>query len=136
METQSLLSQSLLSKNKLSQNNLIPQSGNATENTLPETNNSNSLNDSSHIPIYKKDTLTSTELSSEKLEKVVQQLQDFMGEMNRSIQFKVDEESGRNVIKVIDKASGDLVKQYPSEEVLGIVSKLAETTGVLIDFKV
>ena len=77
-----------------------------------------------------------TELSPEKLEKVVQQLQDFMGEMNRSLQFKVDEDSGRNVIKVIDKESGDLVKQYPSEEVLGIVAKLAEATGVLVDFKV
>ena len=63
-------------------------------------------------------------------------MQDFMGEMNRSLQFKVDEDSGRNVIKVIDKESGDLVKQYPSEEVLGIVAKLAEATGVLVDFKV
>ena len=80
--------------------------------------------------------VSETELSPEKLEKVVQQLQDFMGEMNRSLQFKVDEYSGRNVIKVIDKESGDLVKQYPSEEVLGIVAKLAEATGVLVDFKV
>ena len=80
--------------------------------------------------------ISKTELSPEKLEKVVQQLQDFMGEMNRSLQFKVDEDSGRNVIKVIDKESGDLVKQYPSEEVLGIVAKLAEATGVLVDFKV
>lgn len=82
------------------------------------------------------ESLSNTELSPDKLEKVAQQLQNFMGEMNRSIQFKVDEDSGRNVIKVIDKESGDLVKQYPSEEVLGIVSKLAEATGVLIDFKV
>ena len=80
--------------------------------------------------------VSETELSPEKLEKVVQQLQEFMGEMNRSLQFKVDEDSGRNVIKVIDKESGDLVKQYPSEEVLGIVAKLAEATGVLVDFKV
>ena len=75
-------------------------------------------------------------LEREQLEQMAQQLQDFMGEMNRSLQFKVDEDSGRNVIKVIDKESGDLVKQYPSEEVLGIVSKLAEATGVLVDFKV
>jgi len=80
--------------------------------------------------------VSETELPPEKLEKVVQQLQEFMREMNRSLQFKVDEDSGRNVIKVIDKESGDLVKQYPSEEVLGIVAKLAEATGVLVDFKV
>ena len=46
---------------------------------------------------------------------MAQQLQDFMGEMNRSLRFQVDEESGRDVIKVVDKNSGELIKQYPSE---------------------
>ncbi|MCF7517009.1 MULTISPECIES: flagellar protein FlaG [unclassified Pseudoalteromonas] len=73
------------------------------------------------------------ELGREQLEKMAQQLQDFMGEMNRSLQFQVDEESGRDVIKVVDKNSGELIKQYPSEEVLSLVAKLSETAGFLID---
>ena len=73
------------------------------------------------------------ELGREQLEKMAQQLQDFMGEMNRSLQFKVDEDSGRDVIKVVDKNSGELIKQYPSEEVLSLVAKLSETAGFLID---
>jgi len=72
-------------------------------------------------------------LEREQLEKVAQQLQDFMGEMNRSLQFQVDEDSGRDVIKVLDKSTGDVIKQYPSEEVLSLVSKLSETAGLLID---
>jgi flagellar protein FlaG len=72
-------------------------------------------------------------LEREQLEKVAQQLQDFMGEMNRSLQFQVDEDSGRDVIKVLDKTTGDVIKQYPSEEVLSLVSKLSETAGLLID---
>jgi flagellar protein FlaG len=40
------------------------------------------------------------------------------------------------VIKVIDKSSGDLVKQYPSEEVLSLVAKLSEATGNFIDSKI
>ena len=80
------------------------------------------------------DTATQQQpLEREQLEKVAQQLQDFMGEMNRSLQFQVDEDSGREVIKVIDKATGDVIKQYPSEEVLSLVSKLSETAGLLID---
>ncbi|MBE0351612.1 flagellar protein FlaG [Pseudoalteromonas lipolytica] len=73
------------------------------------------------------------ELGRDQLEKMAQQLQDFMGEMNRSLQFQVDEESGRDVIKVVDKNSGELIKQYPSEEVLSLVAKLSETAGFLID---
>ncbi|QBJ63497.1 MULTISPECIES: flagellar protein FlaG [unclassified Pseudoalteromonas] len=128
METQSLnLNISSAQKGEVSSSYQAPsqvkQNTDEQKNTSITTTASNSA-------------VSETELSPEKLEKVVQQLQDFMGEMNRSLQFKVDEDSGRNVIKVIDKESGDLVKQYPSEEVLGIVAKLAEATGVLVDFKV
>jgi len=73
------------------------------------------------------------QLEREQLEKVAQQLQDFMGDMNRSLQFQVDEDSGRDVIKILDKTSGDVIKQYPSEEVLSLVSKLSESAGILID---
>ncbi len=75
-------------------------------------------------------------LTLEQLEKVAQQLQDFVGEMNRGLEFSVDKDSGRDVIKVIDKNSGDLVKQYPSEEVLTLVAKLSEMVGGFIDAKV
>ena len=77
--------------------------------------------------------VTTQPLEREQLEQMAQQLQDFMGEMNRSLQFKVDEDSGRDVIKVLDKDSGEVIKQYPSEEVLSLVSKLSESAGILID---
>jgi flagellar protein FlaG len=52
------------------------------------------------------------------------------------LEFSVDEDSGRDVIKVIDKKSGDIIKQYPSEEVLSLVSKLSEATGNFVDAKI
>ena len=75
-------------------------------------------------------------LSPQQLEKVAQQLQEFVGEMNRGLEFSVDTDSGRDVIKVIDKSSGDLVKQYPSEEVLSLVAKLSDMVGGLVDIKI
>ena len=72
----------------------------------------------------------------EQLEDVVHQLQEFVGALNRDLEFAVDEESGRNVVKVMDKESGELVRQFPSEEVLDLVSKLSEAAGNLIDAKV
>lgn len=76
---------------------------------------------------------TTPAIEREQLEKVAQQLQDFLGEMNRSLQFQVDEDSGRDVIKVLDKSTGDVIKQYPTEEVLSLVSRMSETAGSLID---
>lgn len=67
------------------------------------------------------------------LEKVAEKLQEFVGNLNTSLQFSVDEESGRDIIKVLDKDSGDVVRQFPSEEVLEVIKSLSKATGVLFD---
>jgi flagellar protein FlaG len=82
------------------------------------------------------ESVTEQPLTATQLDKVAQQLQDLVGDLNRNIEFSVDEDSGRDVIKVIDKDSGDLLKQYPSEEVLTLVSKLSDMVGGLVDTKV
>ena len=76
------------------------------------------------------------EMTTPQLEKVAEKLQEFIGKMNKDLEFSVDEDSGRDVIKVIDKHSGDVIKQYPSEEVLSLVAKLSEATGNFIDSKI
>jgi flagellar protein FlaG len=74
-------------------------------------------------------------ITAPQLENVAKQLQEFIGKMNQGLEFLVDEDSGRDVIKVIDKNSGELIKQYPSEEVLSLVSKLSAATGNFVDSK-
>jgi flagellar protein FlaG len=138
---------------------VINKNNNNNNNTNTNTNNANSIKQQQLInasrsankaeqPVKVSDvvennaTVTdakqaiSVPLSAEQLEKVAQQLQDFVGEMNRGLEFTVDKDSGRDVIKVIDKNSGDLVKQYPSEEVLSLVAKLSEMIGSFVDAKV
>ncbi|WP_426358513.1 flagellar protein FlaG [Pseudocolwellia sp. HL-MZ19] len=75
-------------------------------------------------------------ITVKQLEMVAQQLQEFVGGMNKGLEFLVDKDSGRDVIKVIDKTSGDILKQYPSEEVLSLVSKLSEATGSFVNEEV
>lgn len=87
--------------------------------------------------LSKKEVQEETEVMTvPQLENVAKQLQEFIGTMNRGLEFFVDEDSGRDVIKVIDKNSGELIKQYPSEDVLALVSKLSEATGNFIDSKI
>ncbi|WP_213608822.1 flagellar protein FlaG [Pseudoalteromonas sp.] len=116
---------------------LNPKTANDTQANAADTQqSSNEFNNTKQSKLYQNNSTANTEpqpLEREQLEKVAQQLQEFMGEMNRSLQFQVDEDSGRDVIKVLDKNTGDIIKQYPSEEVLNMVSKLSETAGLLID---
>jgi flagellar protein FlaG len=103
----------------------------AVDDVNTDTKAQNALSDK--VIDDKNDENAASGMEREQLEKVAQQLQDFMGEMNHSLEFHVDEDSGRDVIKVLDKNSGDVIKQYPSEEVLDVVAKLSETAGLLID---
>lgn len=102
-------------------------------NKTDEQGSQNQLNNQYAQQGIETNSSQNQQLAREQLEKVAQQLQEFMGEMNRTLQFQVDEDSGRDVIKILDKTSGDVIKQYPSEEVLSLVSKLSESAGILID---
>lgn len=56
----------------------------------------------------------------------VEQMQDYAQVMSRQLQFDVDEDSGRTVIRVLDKDSGDVIRQIPSEEVLALAKQMKE----------
>lgn len=76
-----------------------------------------------------------SELNKEQLETMAQKLQEFVGSLNKGLEFSVHEDSGRDVIKVIDKNSGDTVRQYPSEEVLDLVASLSDAAGTFVNVK-
>ncbi|WNO61825.1 flagellar protein FlaG [Rheinheimera sp. MMS21-TC3] len=61
----------------------------------------------------------------------------------RSLTFTMDEESGRTVVKVIDKNTDQMIRQIPSEELLRVsqdIKKLQEemgqSLGLLVNSKV
>lgn len=77
-----------------------------------------------------------SELSGEQLKQMAEQMDSFIGSFNRGLKFRVDEDSGRNVVTVVDNNSGDIIRQIPTEELLQVISRLAEASGGLIDVKV
>tara|TARA_R110002095_G_scaffold216405_1_gene213505 strand:+ start:599 stop:1021 length:423 start_codon:yes stop_codon:yes gene_type:complete len=69
-----------------------------------------------------------TELSSSanKVKQTVSELNSFVQNIQRGIQFSVHEETGHSIITVTDKDSGDVIRSFPSEKVLEIAAYLAE----------
>jgi flagellar protein FlaG len=65
------------------------------------------------------------------LNKIAEELTDMLSLMRKGLKFSVDDESGRQVISVKDIASGDVIRQIPSEEALNLAEKLSEFTGLL-----
>lgn len=52
------------------------------------------------------------------------------------LEFTLNEHPSRVVTRIVDRASGDVIRQIPSEEVLQIAKRLDELQGRLINLEV
>lgn len=85
----------------------------------------------------------SREEQNAELNVAAQEIQSFLQEQNRNLVFSVDEGSNRSVVTVKDSASGDVIRQIPSNEVLRLAERIKElqqdigsSVGVLLNRQV
>ena len=52
------------------------------------------------------------------------------------ISFDVDEETGRTVIRVVDKETGEIIRQVPTEELLTLVARMEQLSGLIFNQEV
>jgi len=51
------------------------------------------------------------------------------------VTFSVDEDADATVIKVTKTETGELIKQFPPEEILAMIARLRKNIGWLVDKK-
>lgn len=76
------------------------------------------------------------ELNREEREKMVAQMNEFVVSINKGVAFRVDEESGRDVVTIYEAKTGDVIRQIPDEDMLVVLRRLAEHTansGLLVE---
>jgi flagellar protein FlaG len=71
-------------------------------------------------------THSTAEVPKKAVEVAVEQMKDFAQVMSRQLQFDVDEDSGRTVVRVLDKDSGEIIRQIPSDEILALARHMKE----------
>lgn len=62
--------------------------------------------------------------NSNDLQQAVSKLNDYVQNIQRDLQFSIDEESGAMVVKVIDSKSDKVIRQIPTEETLRLARSL------------
>jgi len=67
-------------------------------------------------------------------------ISEFINMPVRTVNFTLDDGSEKTVIKIFDSESNELIKQFPSEEILSIAQRIIELqqdisqkTGILLD---
>ena len=73
--------------------------------------------------------------SQEQVQQAVMEVQKMVQSKASNLQFSIDQESGKTVIKLLDSQTGDLIRQIPSEEMLAISHSLDKMQGLLFKQK-
>lgn len=72
---------------------------------------------------------------SEQVNTAVEHINKFVQTMTSDLKFTVDEETGIQVVKVVDTKTKDVIRQMPSEEILAIAQALDQLQGLIIHQK-
>lgn len=78
----------------------------------------------------------SIEPERERVVEAIKRIQEFVDETQRGLQFSIDEDTGRTVVKVIARHSGEVIRQLPSEEALELAKRLQDAGGILFSKQV
>ncbi|KAF1011967.1 MAG: hypothetical protein GAK32_00499 [Pseudomonas fluorescens] len=70
------------------------------------------------------------------LEKAVTDIKEFVQAAQRSLDFSIDDSTHQVVVKVIATATGEVIRQIPSETALKLAQSLSSASHVLFDDKV
>jgi flagellar protein FlaG len=62
----------------------------------------------------------------EKLSSAVSQLNDYVQNVQRDLQFEVDTELGQTIVKVVDQKTQQVIRQMPDELALRLAEKLQQ----------
>jgi flagellar protein FlaG len=99
---------------------------------VPKTAQTNAI-DAAKAGIAQATEQATVEPTLVEVKQAARQLETFMASMNRYLEFRVDQDSGRTIVTVKDKSTGETVRQIPSEEVLRLAHNLGGKgrTGLL-----
>ena len=81
-----------------------------------------------------RETADTARQGEQPLEEAVSSIQQFVQTVQRNLNFSLDDSTGRVVVKVTDGASGEVIRQIPSEEALRLAESLEQARSLL--FKV
>ena len=75
------------------------------------------------------------EASQKQLKEAVKNLHKKLDNSNNEVMFGVHEATKRVTIKIVDKDTKEVVKEFPPEKTLDMIAKVWEMAGILVDEK-
>lgn len=70
--------------------------------------------------------------STEDLQQALEDVQSAINVVTSDLKFSIDEDTGRTLIKIVDRETDEVIKQIPSEELMRISKALDKLQGLLV----
>jgi len=87
---------------------------------------------SSNVDHLDGNKLKEATISRDTIEAAVKKLNDFVASNKRNINFTIDDDTGRTVVKLMD-SENNVLRQIPSEEVLRVLKSLEKNKGLFLE---
>ena len=72
---------------------------------------------------------------SEQLKKAIMEMNRRINNSNEEAFFGVHEDTNRIMIKIMDKETKEVIKEFPPEKTLDMIARIWEMAGILVDEK-
>lgn len=73
--------------------------------------------------------------SKEQLDQAMGEVKKALAPVARNLQFSIDDETGRSIVKVVDASTNEVIRQFPSEELLAITRSIDKLSGLFVKHK-
>jgi flagellar protein FlaG len=83
--------------------------------------------ESSAVPAAVVEEATPTQVAE-----AVREINTSLQSRSVGLQFELDEDTDKMIVKVVDRTSGEVIRQIPSEEVVRIAKVLGKAPGLLV----
>jgi len=70
------------------------------------------------------------------VKEAVEKLNKFVQSQQKHVNFSIDEATHSTVIKVFKTETGELIKQFPPDEILAMAARIRQNIGWMVDNKV
>ncbi|MBU4132197.1 MAG: flagellar protein FlaG [Proteobacteria bacterium] len=88
------------------------------------------------VPAEEKTANASSQMSTQDVKEILDSFKELSKTIQTKLNFSVSKENNEIIVKVIDKESNQLIRQFPSEEMLNLQDKMRDMAGFLLDANV
>lgn len=72
------------------------------------------------------------EATPAQVERAVNEVNAALESRSVGLQFEIDKDTDKVVVKVVDRENGEVIRQIPSEEVLRVAKVMGKASGLLV----